>query len=150
MQHKWLRKRSRLILVSVVLLFFLVGCRVSPTVQIHGIDISVEIADTPQEREQGLMFRDELCERCGMLFIFEEEGKQIFWMKNTLIPLDIIFIDRNSAITDIVQAEPCAQDPCETYTPTSDSPYVLEVNKGFSEQHHLQKGDVVTLPFYSN
>jgi uncharacterized membrane protein (UPF0127 family) len=65
-----------------------------------------------------------------MLFIFEEERIYPFWMKNTLIPLDMIWIDKNGKIIDIQIAEPCTQDPCRSYTPSGSGLYVLELNAG--------------------
>jgi hypothetical protein len=73
------------------------------------------------------MNRQELCPNCGMLFIFNEENKHSFWMKNTLLPLNMIFIDKNKKVVDIKKAEPCWEDPCQTYTPQEPCSYVLEV-----------------------
>ena len=150
MQPTWLKRRSRPILVSasllVVFLFFLGGCTRQSYVDISGEKIIVEIADTPEERGQGLMFRESLCEDCGMLFVFEEEGLYSFWMKNTLIPLDMIFIDADGVIVTILSAEPCVEEPCESYTPIDDAKYVLEVNKDYSLKNAVQEGD--TVAFY--
>ena len=145
MQHKWLIKGSKLILVSVILLLVLVGCARQSYVEINEKKIIVEIADTSQERAQGLMFRESLCQNCGMLFIFEEEEMHSFWMKNTLIPLDMIFLDKNGIITDIIEAEPCVQDPCPYYTSSQPGRYVLEINKGVSAQHSFTTGQKVIL-----
>lgn len=145
MQLKWSKRRNRLILASAfVLLVVLQGCSSSQSVRIHGQKINVEIADTAEEREQGLMNRESLCDRCGMLFVFDEEGKYSFWMKDTLIPLDMVFIDKNGIIVNIYSAEPCAEEQCESYTPTDNAKYVLEVNKGFVDMHHINEGDAVT------
>src|SRR3989338_4508503 len=88
--------------------------------------ISVEIADNELERSKGLMFRESLCENCGMLFVYDENGERSFWMKNTLIPLKIIFIDENFIVTDVENAEPCKTDVCDNYN--GYGKYVLEVN----------------------
>ena len=80
------------------------------------------------------MFRDELCDGCGMLFIFEEQSIHTFWMKNTLIPLDMIFIDSDMEVVDLINAQPCKHDPCVHYTPEHESLYVLEVNPGIFDQ----------------
>lgn len=95
----------------------------------------VEIADTPEKRKKGLMFRKTLCEECGMLFIFEYAQKYGFWMKNVWIPLDIIFIDKKGIIVDLINAEPCKSKDCDIYYPVKKALYVLEVNYGnFSEK----------------
>lgn len=101
----------------------------------------VEIADTKEERAEGLMFREELCSDCGMLFVYPEEGNYKFWMKNTLIPLDIIWLDQNLEVIHIAEAVPCVTDECELYGPESeDSLYILEINSGVSEQIGLEEG----------
>lgn len=117
-----------------MLLLFLIllisGCGGIDHIEIGGEKIRVETADTQIERERGLMFRKNLCEDCGMLFVFEEEDFHNFWMKNTLMPLDMIFIDSDLNIIDILRAEPCVEDSCELYIPKDKSLYVLEVNGG--------------------
>jgi len=90
---------------------------------------SVEIAQTPEELSVGLMYRENLDKDKGMLFIFEEERKQAFWMKNTLIPLDIIWINKEMNVVFIENAVPCTQeDECFQYVPSYDAIYVLEIN----------------------
>ena len=108
--------------------------------------ISAEIADTPEERDRGLMFRTELAEDRGMLFIFETEGLYSFWMKNTLIPLDMIWIGQNFSIVHIEHAVPCTTEPCEFYTPNTPAKYVVEVVSGFVDAHNVKVGDSVALP----
>jgi len=107
-------------------------------IEINGKKISIEIAKTASERAQGLMFREELCSDCGMLFIFEEEDLHNFWMKNTLIPLDIIFINKDLTIIDILSAEPCTENPCPHYTPKEKALYVLETNQGVFNQEIIE------------
>ena len=80
------------------------------------------------------MFREYLDEKSGMLFIFPEDGEYGFWMKNTLIPLDMIWIDKDMKIIDIQTAEPCTAEPCPSHTPSGDARYVLEVNANASEK----------------
>lgn len=111
------------------------GCIYNPYIDIGGEIVNLEIAENPKQRQTGLMFRESLCDSCGMLFVFEEEGTYSFWMKNTLIPLDMIFIDKDMVIVDIMHALPCTEDPCMKYTPTEKVLYVLEVNQNkFSEE----------------
>jgi len=107
--------------------------------------ISAEVADTPERRAQGLMFRDSLPEDSGMLFIFETESLHPFWMKNTLIPLDMIWIDSELKIVHIEYAVPCTASECETYGPGSPSKYIIEVNGGFTGEHGVGVGDVITI-----
>ena len=90
--------------------------------------IFIEIVDTNQERQKGLMYREELCDDCGMLFVFEREDFHSFWMKNTYIPLDIVFINSGLEIVEILHAVPCIEDICESYIPKEKALYVLEVN----------------------
>jgi uncharacterized membrane protein (UPF0127 family) len=108
--------------------------------------VHVEIADEPAERSQGLMFRESLGENSGMLFIFEKEGTQSFWMKNTLIPLDMIFIDKDLEIVKIHRdTKPCEEDPCQIYGSGKPAMYVVEVNAGFTETHGIYEGDTVRI-----
>ena len=103
----------------------------------HPVD--VELARTDPERHQGLMDRPSLPENAGMLFIFDAPAVQSFWMKNTLIPLDMVFIDDQGTIVGIVEsAEP------RTLAPRSvgkASRYVLEVNGGWSKARGVRAGD---------
>lgn len=90
----------------------------------------IELAITPEERWRWLMFRENLAENAGMLFVFEKEDFYSFWMKNTLIPLDMIWLDENLKIVDILSAEPCKTENCPSYIPRGKAKYVLEVNQG--------------------
>lgn len=139
------KRKNKPTLVSLVLLIvvFLSGCTHSFVI-INEEKISVEIADTPEEMALGLMHRDSLCEDCGMIFLFQDEAKHSFWMKNTLIPLDIIFINKDMIIADILPAEPCATEECDTYTPREEALYVLEINKGFSEKKGIVIGQKIS------
>src|SRR5512137_2677247 len=74
--------------------------------------VQVQLADTPEKRDRGLMFRKELADGHGMLFLFDEEGEHSFWMKDTLIPLDLIFVDSSGRVTGIVaRARPLTLEP---------------------------------------
>lgn len=109
------------------------------------IRISVEIADDKEERNKGLMFRNYLNENSGMLFIFDEENYQTFWMKNTLIPLDMLFINENFKIVDIKNAVPCKEEPCVLYESSKPAKYVLEVNGNFTRSKNIKIGDKIIL-----
>ena len=107
---------------------------------------SVESAKTAVERERGLMFRENLDKNNGMLFIFPKEDKWNFWMKNTLIPLDIIWIDSNNKIVEIKEnALPCKENLCQIYSPKTKAKYVLELNSGITKENNIKIGDEVDL-----
>jgi len=105
-------------------------------------DVSVEIADNPVTRAKGLMGRDALPADEGMLFIFDQPGVHQFWMLNTSIPLDAIFMDEDGNVVDVVQMEPCGLLPsnCPRYAPKAPALFVLEVNQGFSIRHGVVVG----------
>ncbi len=117
----------------------------TPEVCIQDTCFSIEIADTPEERQRWLMYRQELPELSGMLFVFEQAGQYNFWMKNTLIPLDMIWINDQNKIIDIKQATPCTADPCPTYNPQWSSSYVLELNSWISQKYGIHIGDKVKI-----
>ena len=90
---------------------------------------TVELAMTAQERTRGLMFREKLDSDKGMLFIFDGEGEYSFWMKNTLIHLDIIWINKDKKVVFISKnTQPCELDPCPAINPDEKAQYVLELN----------------------
>jgi uncharacterized protein len=107
------------------------------------VEVRVEIADSPAEQARGLMDRTALAEDRGMLFVFPEEEVRSFWMRNTLIPLSVAYIDAEGRIVDIDEMQPLD----ETQHP-SDEParYALEVNQGFFEERGVQVGDTVEWP----
>ncbi len=108
--------------------------------------VYVEIADEPNERSQGLMFRENLEWDRGMFFVFEDERILSFWMKNTLIPLDMLFIDTDFRIVDIKEnAPPCKEDPCPSYPSKQSAKYVLEVNSGFVLENNIKIDDMVSV-----
>ena len=109
---------------------------------------NVEIADYPEERLLGLMYRKYLAKDNGMVFVFPSQSKRSFWMKNTLIPLDIIYIDKTLRIRRIIhQARPCIKDPCPTYPSNAPVQYTLEINAGLSKKYGIKEGQRVN--FYS-
>jgi uncharacterized membrane protein (UPF0127 family) len=111
-----------------------------------GTRVSVEIADTDPVRARGLMFRQQLGPNEGMIFVFPESGYYPFWMKNTLIPLDMLWLDDGARIVSIARSvPPCKADPCPSYSPDGDARYVIEVVSGFARQHALKVGDTVKL-----
>lgn len=109
----------------------------------RSVEITAEIARTPEERAQGLMFRRYLPPMEGMYFIFEKQAVQSFWMKNTYIPLDMIFIDETMRVVGILESvEP---ETTTTRHVTSPSKYVLEVNAGFAQKWGISIGTPVTV-----
>ncbi len=107
------------------------------------ITVSLEIADSESERSKGLMNRDSLAENAGMLFIWPEDTLSSFWMKDTAISLDIIFIDSGAQVVFIAEnTTPLSED---LITPTSSFRYVLEVNAGFAESTGLEVGETIAL-----
>lgn len=105
--------------------------------------VSVEIAATVTQRQQGLMFRQELAEDAGMLFLFAEDVRIGFWMRNTYVPLDIAYIGADGRVQEIRQAKPLDET---VLTPTEPYRYVVEVNQGWFERHGLGVGATVALP----
>ena len=99
------------------------------------VPMTVWVADTGPLRQRGLMGRESLPSDAGMVFVFEEETSGGFWMKDTLIPLSIAFIDDNGQIVDILDMAPCEADPCPVYIPDATYLFALEANQGFFEDH---------------
>lgn len=108
---------------------------------VGGQPILVELALDGYAQAKGLMYRESMPEDRGMLFMFPATQPLSFWMKNTLIPLDIIYIAENGEIVDIVTAEPCKSAHCPSYPSKAPGKYVLELNGGMAEKLGLQAGD---------
>ena len=108
----------------------------------NGTTISVEIADTYEERGRGLMCRSSLESNSGMIFIFPEEQQLSFWMKNTLIPLDIIFINSEYEVVSIHKNTTPLNDQ-KTYQSNLPAQYALELKAGASAENDLQIGDTI-------
>lgn len=97
-------------------------------------EVAVRIAETPAQRRHGLMEVPDLPAGAGMWFVYEQEVTGGFWMKNTLVPLDIAYVGSDGRVVSIAHAEPCAADPCPSYAPGGAYQYVLEVNAGAFER----------------
>jgi len=105
------------------------------------LSVTVELARTDEERARGLMNRRQLGEEAGMLFLFSESEPRAFWMRNTLIPLDMLFIDDGGRVVGLIErAEPLTTSPRD---PGVASRYVLEVNGGWAARHGVRPGDRV-------
>jgi hypothetical protein len=122
------------------------ACQAEPRVMIatkegRELTFQVEVADTPTKRELGLQYRRDLAPDRGMIFLFPTETEHAFWMKNTPIPLDMIFINSGGKIVGIVeQAVPFSTDSRSVSTA---SKFVLEINGGLSKVHGIGVGDSV-------
>lgn len=109
---------------------------------IKGHCFNVEVADNRASRTKGLMGVENLANDKGMLFIFDQPGVYAFWMKNTLISLDMIWLDENQKIVFIKHnAQPCREEPCESFSPGKEAKYVIEINGGLAEKLGLKIGD---------
>lgn len=106
--------------------------------------VLAEVADTQEERQQGLMFRERLDPGSGMLFVFEEELPHAFYMRNTLIPLDIAWLDRTHVIVDIQQMEPETEN---LHQPGRAALYALEVPQGWYAEQEIRIGDLAQIIF---
>lgn len=104
------------------------------------LTVAVEIADDPAERARGLMERDHLDVNMGMLFIFEQPQDLSFWMKDTRIPIDILFFDAEGKFISTTTMTPCEGDPCPGYPSGGKAKYALEVNAGFVSNHQIGRG----------
>jgi uncharacterized protein len=109
------------------------------------VSLDVQVADTPDERQTGLMGRESLSPYEGMAFVWGEPVVSSFWMKDTLIPLSIAFWDDAGRIISIVDMDPCTEDPCPSYGP--DEPFVgaVEVEQGSFDADGIGVGDHVEL-----
>lgn len=133
-------------LIPLLLLSLLVACTGTKTIDFiapNGEDrvpLTVEIADSPTERSNGLMGRTTMEEDHGMLFVFMEAAPLQFWMKDTLIPLEILYFDASGSFVNVAEMEPCTADPCPTYPSAAAAQYAVEVNPGFREQQGIGVG----------
>ena len=118
----------------------------APTVQLHGHRFNVELATNDGAREHGLMMRKSMDADHGMLFVFAAAAPQAFWMKNTLIALDILYFDANRKLVSLqLDVPPCKADPCPTYPSDVPARYVLELNAGTAVRIGAQAGDILTV-----
>lgn len=145
---RWHMDFLKNIFSSALLIFFLISCTHQPQLilqtQNEKIEIEVEIADDDLERSNGLMYREELADGSGMLFVFPEEAPLNFWMKNTYIPLDILFFNKNRVVISVVEnMEPCKIMNCPLYSSKFPAQFALEVPAGFVKKHGVKIGDVM-------
>jgi uncharacterized membrane protein (UPF0127 family) len=114
----------------------------------EGTTITAELAVSKHERQRGLMYRDGLGKGERMLFVFDEEDKYPFWMKNVNFPIDIIWINSDFRVVDAQTAVPCT-DHCRNYLPEYPAMYVLEVPAGFADAHGIETGSPIDISIYN-
>jgi uncharacterized protein len=139
------RRHEVTILLAAFFVLAIAACSDGSRVRIlsaNGVSkavVRVEIADTAEGRELGLMYRQQLADDAGMLFVFKQSQHLTFWMKNTEIPLDMIFVSSDGTVVGIIpDAEPFSE---RNLSVDGDSEYVLEVNGGFARRHRIKPGD---------
>ena len=126
-------------------LFLALAAAASPAAPVctvpDGTRVRLELALTDREKALGLMYRDSLPADAGMLFLFSADQPLPFWMKNTFIPLDLVWLDASGRVVDVrADVQPCREDPCPSYSPTAPARTVLEVNAGFAAAHGIRPG----------
>jgi uncharacterized membrane protein (UPF0127 family) len=134
-------KKLMLLLWGMTIFLSMGHADVVPSVCIKRTCVEVEVARTVEETHRGLQGRTSLAPGHGMLFIFDREGTHNFWMKDTLIPLDMIWLDAQRRIIFIAaNVPPCEEDPCPENGPVASSRYVLEVPAGYAKAQHFRVG----------
>lgn len=132
-------------LLCAFALLCLGACKAEPTVTIAGHTFQVEIADDPESQQLGLMFRDEMADDHGMVFIFKREQPRSFWMKNTRIPLDILYFDQHRRLVSMhTDVRPCRTERCPGYPSRKPAQYVLEINAGLAKELGITTGAEMT------
>ena len=140
-----------LFLFILLLISGISGCGKEGITEINSVTLknytfSVDVADNDQERAKGLMFVESMEDSNGMLFIYPDEAIRGFWMRNTLIPLDMIFADSNLMVIDINKnALPCGTGTCPVYYSKAPAQYILEINGGLSDAFNISLGDKVKI-----
>lgn len=118
----------------------------TPAVSLHGSRFAVELATDEAGRERGLMMRTQLAPDHGMLFVFPDTAPRWFWMKDTLIPLDILYFDADRKLVSMqLDVPPCKADPCSTYPSDKPARYVLELSAGTARRIGARVGDALTV-----
>ena len=138
--------RTLFILTFALLFCGCGGYRTTAVTLPDGFTVKAEIADTPKKAEKGLMFRNGLDENQGMLFVFDKDGPRLFWMKNTFVDLDIIFINSDSSVYSVAANMPRSY----SYTPEHQlayapgyGRYVLELKAGSAKRHNIKEGSKI-------
>jgi len=160
-RYFWILPVMLVILVLVILVFLLVNKPADDknpktsdneiVVSINDETVKLEVADDDSERTKGLSQRRKLKTGTGMIFIFDDEEIQRFWMKDTKVPLDMIFLDEDHVVVDFIRdAEPCLDyekdADCVIYESLEVAKYVIEMNAGFVKENKVKIGDKIELP----
>ena len=144
LSHSW-----RTAFAGVALSLSLVACArtpATPNVELKNQTFSIEIADNDVAREHGLMDRTQMDTDHGMLFVFDDDTPRAFWMKNTRIPLDMLFFDADRHLVSVQHnVPPCTVDPCPAYSSGAPARYVLELNGGQASKLGLNTGEELTI-----
>lgn len=114
---------------------------ITAAVNIRGVRINLEVAETPLQRAIGLMFRPEIPDDRGMLFPFSPPRPVQFWMRNVLVPLDMVFLNQGQVVAIAADVPPCSESPCPTYGPSVPIDQVIELRGGRAAELGLQAGD---------
>jgi uncharacterized membrane protein (UPF0127 family) len=138
-----------LIVLIVIIAFSFFRKNTNPSLEATKIvlknhEYQIEIARTSSQKAAGLSNRETLCSNCGMIFLFSKDGNLPFWMKDTLIPLDMIWINSNGQITDIITATDIKS--LKILQNTKPAKYVLEINANEAQKIGLKTGDIISLP----
>ncbi|HEX8923623.1 MAG TPA: DUF192 domain-containing protein [Patescibacteria group bacterium] len=151
-----LKKMAILLIILIILIpfvwyrFFLPSRNLNTvSINLKGTDYTMEIAKTPGDQAKGLGGRTSLCPTCGMIFTFGFDTGLTFWMKDTLIPLDMIFLDHSGVVNTISTAQPEPGVPLtklKLYASDKPSAYVIELNAGDAQKLGLQVGDRINIP----
>ncbi|MFH1622177.1 MAG: DUF192 domain-containing protein [Candidatus Omnitrophota bacterium] len=137
-----------LVIIMVMLCLAIPVCLSAQQACFKDICFDVELAITPSERNQGLTYKEVLDRDSGMLFVYDKEDKQCFWMKNMLIPLDIIWLNKDKEVVHIQEnAQPCEGSLCSEICPEQKAKYVLELNAGTCDLLDLGLGDELSFDY---
>ena len=139
---------KKILLIACVVMLFSACQLKQHRVSLNDQSYVVELADTDNTRALGLMYREQMADDEGMLFIFPDIKKRAFWMKNTLIPLDILYFDQNKKLVSISENTPPCKNTttrCPNYPSAKPAKYVLEINAGLSQKHGYKSGDELTI-----
>ena len=138
---------SALIIIAILIwrfLFFIPSSAKFVDIKINNNNYKIELAQNSAQKIKGLSNRDSLCPNCGMLFIFSFETDLPFWMKDTLIPLDMIWLDKTGKVVDLKTAT--ETNSSKLYQNQSPAQYVLELNANEAQKIGLKIGDIIPLP----